>query len=119
VKPVFDPKWLPELKEVQVPAIVVGADHHHSLLDDIRRMNRDHPIMEPLLIEPPTSIFTGATSTFGTPNGMTITAILKDMDFSEFAAPDSKSVVNKTLRKKRDANKASQNAKGRKWWEHR
>lgn len=32
---------------------------------------------------------------------------------------DNPKTKNKTARKKREANKASHNARGRKWWEHR
>lgn len=46
-------------------------------------------------------------------------ALVNSLDLSEYAAPDEKRTINKALRKKRDAQKASQNARGRKWWEHR
>jgi hypothetical protein len=39
MKFLFDPKWLPELKEVDVPVVVVGAGRD-QILEDIRSMVR-------------------------------------------------------------------------------
>jgi hypothetical protein len=116
MKPLFDPKWLPEIKEHQIPVTVVGPGTHQSLLEDIRRLNQDFPIVDVTVI-PSTGRFTPLLS--AKPQMRDIVTILDDMDFSELAAPEPKSVINKALRKKREANKSSQNAKGRKWWEHR
>lgn len=134
MKFLFDPKWLPALKEVEVPVMVVGApEFDRALLDDIRRMHRDLPILEAPLVP----FFTPTPLRFSDPligydpanNGTAVIAngfqSLKfvtpasSIDLSECGVPESKSAINKALRKKRDAQKASQNAKGRKWWEHR
>lgn len=133
MKMLFDPKWLPELKEVDIPAhLVVLGD---VATEDIRRLHREIRQMEPPMaifhIDPVAFTFRDPMIAFDPANNGTAVAIvngtqslkfvplLSSLDLSEYAAPDTKSAINKALRKKRDAQKASQNAKGRKWWEHR
>lgn len=130
---IFDPKWLPALKEYDIPVqvehgvFVVGADHQRDLLNDIRRLQQDPLPMVPYyypsdptrFISPETPLGGGTAIVGSAIANMKFTTFVDSIDLADYAAPDSKSVVNKALRKKRDAQKASQNARGRKWWEHR
>jgi hypothetical protein len=137
MKPVFDPKWLPKLEEVDVPVhLVVLGEMAREDIRELHRLCRDLPIVEAPLVPFPTPIVTDPTRyvspMIGYDPGSNGTAVaivsgmqslkfipLSSIDLSEYAAPETKSAINKALRKKRDAQKASQNAKGRKWWEHR
>lgn len=154
MKFLFDPKWLPALKEVEVPVVVVGAGRE-QILDDIRSMVRAmrnqpmvmldmttlsnhvyplgpdnlfhfshsepfHPAaLGPGMSDPSLPMDEARKKWFDDVCKFNMRSLVEDRDLSEYAAPESKSVINKALRKKRDAQKASQNAKGRKWWEHR
>lgn len=120
------------MKEFDLPVTVVvglGGPGDRDLLDDIRRLHRDPLPMVPFyypsesdatrFISPETPHFGGTAIVGSAISNMKFTTFVDSIDLSEYAAPDSKSVVNKALRKKRDAQKASNNARGRKWWEHR
>lgn len=154
MKPVFDPKWLPKMKEADIPVIVVESSKD-QILNDIRRMahhlynqpmvtldmstlsNHVYPLgpdgqfhyshsielhpsaLGPGMGDPSMPTAEARERWFNEVKRVSLKATLDSMDLSEYAAPDEKRTINKALRKKRDANKASQNAKGRKWWEHR
>lgn len=118
----FDPKWLPKRQPQQM--MVVTPDHReHSRF--IRQLYQEHtqPAWVPVDWG---NTGTGPTNVISNPFS---TANLLDVHrqtfVSSYTMPEwildetDKRRKNKIARKNRDGAKASQNATGRKWWEHR
>jgi hypothetical protein len=123
MEPLFDPTWLfkVDARSENVPVVV---QHHPDISDELRAAIQASTALPVHFL---TTVAGNAMLPLQTKwfeeqmaHGMQqLVASVRSMDLSEYAAPEEKRTINKALRKKREANKASQNARGRKWWEHR